>query len=75
MGVHWLHSVPSDPTGGSVTIRELIERYGEFHEEDGRRLLTHRGVVRVARQVRRARRDGTLAPPGDRGTQPPPSVP
>ena len=47
----------------SVTIRELIDRYGEFYEEDGHRLMTHRGVIRVARQVRRARRDGTLVLP------------
>ena len=52
--------------GAMVTVSELVDRYGAFYDDNGERLLTHRSLLRVARNIQRAKRNGTLIMPGDR---------
>ncbi len=49
---------------GRVEVDDLVRRHGEWHEdEQGRRMLTRRGVIRIARAIRRAERRGLLILP------------
>ena len=50
----------------SVAVDDLVRRHGEWHEdEEGNHMLTRRGVIRIARAIRRAERRGLLIVPQD----------
>lgn len=47
-----------------VAVEDLVQRHGEWHQdEEGHRMLTRRGVIRIARAIRRAERRGLLILP------------
>ena len=51
---------------GRVEVDDLVRRHGEWHQdEEGHRMLTRRGVIRIARAIRRAERRGLLIVPQD----------
>jgi hypothetical protein len=57
---------PEDGAPAGVRVEDLVQAHGEWREdEDGRRTLTRRGVIRIARAICRAERRGVLILPQD----------
>jgi hypothetical protein len=49
-----------------VAVEDLVRRHGEWHkDEEGHRMLRRRGVIRIARTIRRAERRELLIVPQD----------